>query len=64
MSEYTSILSCLSTSASSSQSDVKTEESKSEEMSDKDLKEVSDIVEDLMMIQNKEMLRSQRSGQD
>ena len=48
MSEYTSILSCLSTSASSSHSDVKTEES---------LKEVSDIVEDLMMIQNKEMLK-------
>ena len=51
MSGYTSILSCLSgQSQSASQSD-------GNELSEEDTKEVNDIIEDLLTIQNKDVLK-------
>ena len=54
MSSYTSILSCLS----SSQNEVsQSSDTNSDELNEADTKEVSDIVEDLLTIQNKDVLK-------
>ena len=55
MSSYVSILSCISNDEANDNN--KESEDKKEELSENDSKEISEIVKDLMTIQNKDVLK-------
>ena len=57
MSGYTSILSCISTDQKSQNDIVSSPSDANDDLSEQDAKEINEIVEDLLTIQNKDVLK-------